>query len=339
MKQRFPLFTILTALPLMLACGGSQKSSNEQAVPQQQQPVSLVFSADSAYDYCQRQCDFGPRSMNTDAHERCGEWIVQKFQSFGMHITEQRATLKGFDGTSLLSNNIIASYRPELDNRILLCAHWDTRPWADNDPDVANHSKPVMGANDGASGIAIMLEIARLLDANAETGESEQTATSSALNVGVDFVCFDAEDWGDDGHSDSWALGAQHWAKNPHKPGYKARYGILLDMVGGQGARFYREGYSLYYASHIVDRVWRAAEVAGYSSFFPKQDGGTITDDHGPVNEVAKIPCIDIIPYYPDCEQSSFGPTWHTVNDDMQHIDRNTLKAVGQTLVQVLWNE
>ena len=141
----------------MLACGGSQKSSNEQAVPQQQQPVSLVFSADSAYDYCQRQCDFGPRSMNTDAHERCGEWIVQKFQSFGMHITEQRATLKGFDGTSLLSNNIIASYRPELDNRILLCAHWDTRPWADNDPDVANHSKPVMGANDGASGIAIML--------------------------------------------------------------------------------------------------------------------------------------------------------------------------------------
>ena len=323
----------------MLACGGSQKSSNEQAVPQQQQPVSLVFSADSAYDYCQRQCDFGPRSMNTDAHERCGEWIVQKFQSFGMHITEQRATLKGFDGTSLLSNNIIASYRPELDNRILLCAHWDTRPWADNDPDVANHSKPVMGANDGASGIAIMLEIARLLDANAETGESEQTATSSALNVGVDFVCFDAEDWGDDGHSDSWALGAQHWAKNPHKPGYKARYGILLDMVGGQGARFYREGYSLYYASHIVDRVWRAAEVAGYSSFFPKQDGGTITDDHGPVNEVAKIPCIDIIPYYPDCEQSSFGPTWHTVNDDMQHIDRNTLKAVGQTLVQVLWNE
>ena len=323
----------------MLACGGSQKSSNEQAVPQQQQPVSLVFSADSAYDYCQRQCDFGPRSMNTDAHERCGEWIVQKFQSFGMHITEQRATLKGFDGTSLLSNNIIASYRPELDNRILLCAHWDSRPWADNDPDVANHSKPVMGANDGASGIAIMLEIARLLAANTEIGESEQTSTSSNPNVGVDFVCFDAEDWGDDGHSDSWALGAQHWAKNPHKPGYKARYGILLDMVGGQGARFYQEGYSLYYASHIVDRVWRAAEVAGYSSFFPKQEGGIITDDHGPVNEVAKIPCIDIIPYYPDCEQSSFGPTWHTVNDDMQHIDRNTLKAVGQTLVQVLWNE
>ena len=319
---------IFLATLAIAGCGGSQKSSSEQATvtTEQAKPVGPAFSADSAYAFCQAQCDFGPRTMNSEAHERCGQWIVKQFQNYGMHITEQRAALSGFDGTQLASNNIIASYQPELQDRILLCAHWDSRPWADNDPNPANHTKPVMAANDGASGVAVMLEIARLVK-------------DSTLNIGIDFICFDAEDWGNDGYSDSWALGAQHWAKNPHKPGYKARYGILLDMVGGQQARFYREGFSRYYAPQVVDRVWRAAEVAGYSSYFPKEDGGAITDDHGPVNEVAKIPCIDIIPYYPECEESSFGPTWHTVNDDMQHIDRNTLRAVGQTLIQVIFSE
>jgi len=165
------------------------------------------------------------------------------------------------------------------------------------------------------------------------------------LTLGVDFICFDAEDWGtpqwDDTPSDgdTWALGAQYWAANPHVDGYTARYGILLDMVGGQGAQFYQEQQSLQYARSIVDKVWRASQVVGFGSFFPSREGVGITDDHLPVNRVAKIPCIDIIPYYPDCPQSSFGPTWHTVNDDMAHIDRNTLQAVGQTLIQVLWSE
>jgi len=110
-------------------------------------------------------------------------------------------------------------------------------------------------------------------------------------------------------------------------------------MVGGQGAQFYQEQISLQYASAIVKKVWRAARQAGYGSFFPKKEGGQITDDHVPLNQVAKIATIDIIPYYPDCAQSSFGPTWHTLADDMQHIDRNTLKAVGQTVIQVLWTE
>ena len=334
------LLTLIASSLLLAACGGTQKSSTINATTTQQaEPAGPAFSADSAFAFCQQQCDFGPRTMNSEAHERCGQWIVDKFQSYGMDITEQRATLKGFDGTSLLSNNIIASYRPKLNDRILICAHWDSRPWADNDPDPDNHRRPVMAANDGASGVAVMLELARLLAENTDTVTSEHQAPVYPLEVGIDFVCFDAEDWGDDGHADSWALGAQHWAAHPHKQGYKARYGILLDMVGGLAARFYREAYSAYYAPQVVDRVWKAAAVAGYSSFFTNQDGGAITDDHGPVNEVAKIPCIDIIPYYPDCRESTFGPTWHTVSDDMQHIDRNTLKAVGQTLVQVLWNE
>ena len=189
-------------------------------------------------------------------------------------------------------------------------------------------------ANDGASGIAVMLEVARLL-----------AADTAKLNVGVDFVCFDAEDWGvprwsdatDNG--DSWALGAQYWSANPHKPGYKARYGILLDMVGGQGSQFWREGMSMQYAPDLVKKVWAAAKVAGYGSLFVDRDGAYVTDDHVPVNEKAKIPTIDIIAYYPDCQTSSFGPTWHTVNDTMEFIDKSTLGAVGQTVIQVLYSE
>ena len=321
MKRVFILF--ITVM-LLMACGGGKKDITEKG-----DPVGPQFSADSAFLFCKQQCDFGPRTMNSEAHEQCGQWIVEKFQGYGMKVTEQRATLTGFDGTPLLSNNIIAQYQPEKEQRVLLCAHWDSRPWADNDPDEANHTKPVMAANDGASGVAVMLEIARLLQAD-----------TCQLPVGVDFVCFDAEDWGSHDDNDSWALGAQHWSKNYHpSPNTKHRYGILLDMVGGQGARFYQEGYSKYYAKPVVKRVWRAAAVAGFSSYFPQEDGGGITDDHVPVNEVAQIPCIDIINYYPDCDESSFGPTWHTIHDDIEHLDRNTLKAVGQTLIQVLYTE
>ena len=323
MKQ---LLILLSVTLLCAACGDKHKKSADAA---DDALVAQQFSADSAFTFCQQQCDFGPRTMNSEAHEQCGQWIMDKFRSYGLEVSEQRATLTGFDGTPLQSNNITAHYQPELQQRILICAHWDSRPWADNDPDEANHQKPVLAANDGASGVAVMLELARVLSVD-----------TCRLPVGVDFVCFDAEDWGTEHQSDSWALGAQYWAKNIHKElnGKTYRYGILLDMVGGQGARFYQEGVSLLYAKNVVDRVWKAATIAGYSSMFPQADGGTITDDHVPVNQ-AGIPCIDIIPCYPDCEQSNFGPTWHTISDNMDHIDPATLKAVGQTLLQVLFTE
>lgn len=296
------------------------------------QPVGPAFEADSAYAYIKAQCDFGPRIMNSKAHDQCAEWIIGKFKEFGCTVVSQKADLKGYDGTILKAHNIMACFNPEAPNRILLCAHWDSRPWADNDPDSTNWRKPVLAANDGASGVAVMLEVARVL------------SNDSSLAYGVDFVCFDAEDWGtprwanvpDDGNS--WALGSQYWSKNLPQ-GYRPQYGILLDMVGGQGAKFYQELASKQYAPHIVEKVWAAAAVAGYGSYFLRQDGGYITDDHISVNEHAKIPTIDIIPFYPDCQQSTFGPTWHTVNDTMEYIDKNTLKAVGQTVIQVLYSE
>ena len=324
---------MLLAVSMLVACGTTKKSQTTQSA------VALTFNADSAYEFCAAQCAFGPRTMNSTAHEQCAQWIQQKFEQYGYQVTLQKADLKGYDGTVLKSTNIIATApvrsvatQSQPAPRIFICAHWDSRPWADNDPDEANWRKPVMAANDGASGVAVMLELARMLQQN------------DSVRLAVDFICFDAEDWGvpqweEDINSDSWALGAQYWAASDEAKSKTYQYAILLDMVGGQGARFYREYYSMRYARNIVERVWQAANTAGYGSIFPYKDGGGVTDDHVPVNEKAGIPCIDIINHYPDCEQSSFGPTWHTVSDDMQHIDRNTLQAVGQTLVQFIYSE
>lgn len=295
------------------------------------QPVGPDFNADSAYIYLQEQCDFGPRTMNSTAHDKCEKWIIQKFEQYGCKVTTQKATLNGYDGTPLRSTNIMASYNPKATTRIMFCAHWDCRPWADNDPDSTNWHKPIVAANDAASGVGVMIELARILK-------------GSGLELGVDFICFDAEDYGTpqwfegEDPGDTWALGAQYFANNLPE-GYAPRYGILLDMVGGVGAKFYREGMSMQYAPAIVKKVWNAARQVGFGSYFPKADGGMITDDHIPVNQTANIPCIDVIPYYPDCAQSSFGPTWHTIADNMDNIDKNTLKAVGQTMVQVLFTE
>ena len=339
MKRNYTFIPLLLLLIVaIVACSNNSSKSaadNDSEGDATKATVQVPqFSADSAYQYIQTQADFGPRVPNTAAHKACGEFLAKKLEEFGAKVYNQHADLVAYDNTILKARNVIGAYNPESKRRVLLCAHWDSRPWADNDPDSTNWRKPVMGANDGASGVAVMLEIARQLQADKKLNP----------NIGVDFVCFDTEDWGtpqwadvqDDG--DTWALGAQYWSEN--KPeGYNPRFGILLDMVGGQGAKFYREGMSMQYAGGIVKKVWAAARQAGFGSYFPKSDGGMITDDHIPVNEKAKIPTVDVIAYYPDCQQSSFGPTWHTVSDDMAHLDKNVLKAVGQTVIQVLYTE
>ena len=354
----YPLsFSAARTLLLLLLLSLTACKSTKNDVTSDAEPVGPAFNADSAYAFCAAQCEFGPRTMNSEAHEQCAQWIVSKFQQYGCGVKIQKADLKGYDGTVLKATNIIASYRPEATTRILLCAHWDSRPWADNDPDSANHKKPVLAANDGASGVAVMLEIARLLRDSVSTpspqGESERVTSPSlnregqgrSLSVGVDFVCLDAEDWGfpmwekeKEDPGDTWALGAQYFSANLPQ-GYEARFGILLDMVGGEGAQFFKEGMSMELANAIVNKVWAAAKVAGYGNFFPDKEGGYVTDDHLPLNKTAGIPTIDIIPFYPDCTASSFGPTWHTLKDDMEHIDRNTLKAVCQTIIQLLISE
>lgn len=292
------------------------------------------FNQENAFKSIETQCAFGPRVPNTDAHAKCADYIAAKFEELGYTVLRQTATLNRYDGVKMKNVNIFATNDTTSAKRILLSAHWDSRPWADQDANEANHKKPVPAANDGASGVAVMLEIARVLK-------------QQKPGIAVDFVCFDTEDcgipeWdktGDDIKDEAtWCLGSQYFAANLPRPDYRPTYAINLDMVGGKAARFLQEGFSKRFAQGVVAKVWSAAADAGYGSVFPMQDGGYATDDHLPLNQIAGIPTIDIIPCYTDYE-NSFGPTWHTVNDTPENIDRNTLKAVGQTLLQLIYNE
>jgi len=300
-------------------------------VANKEAPVSVPsFSADSAYRFVEEQVNFGPRVPNTDAHKACADYLVNTLESYGAVVIEQKVKLRAFNGDILDANNIIASYKPEAKQRILLFAHWDTRPWSDHDPDPANNNKPVLGANDGASGVGVLLEIARNIG-------------TSSPRLGVDIIFFDAEDYGAPENytgnaEDSWCLGSQYWAKNPHVSPYAARFGILLDMVGAPDATFYRDQISEHFAANVVSKVWDKALNLGFEKYFVNKPGGAITDDHLYVNQIAGIPSIDIIHYNPD-NQHGFGDYWHTVNDDMRNIDKQTLFAVGTTVMQVVYNE
>ena len=326
----------IAAIPLCSSCAGRSPHSSTDADTIALAPAP-TFSADSAMHYVRQQCAFGPRVPGTPSHEACGDWIAQTFTRLGTVVSEQRTQVQGYDGQRLPCRNIVASLNPDATDRVVISAHWDSRAWADNDPDKAHHHTPVMAANDGASGVAVMIEMARAM----------QTAP---LSFGVDFVCFDVEDQGtpqwaeadeeedEDETADYWCLGSRHWAREAYTSGYAARYAINLDMVGGRDARFEMEGFSRQFAMPLVNMVWHLAGQMGYGDFFPLREGGYVTDDHVPVSQLAHIPAIDIIPHVSG-GRSSFGQTWHTTDDTPQNINPAALKAVGQTLLQLIYND
>lgn len=313
----------------MTGCSGKSSASQDTSIGENNTMNTdisghvPVFSADSALRSVQTQMDFGPRVPNTDSHRECARYLQTELARHGAEVVVQKAVLTAFDGTPLQAYNIMGSYNPAASDRILLLAHWDTRPWADEDPDPANHSKPVPGANDGASGVGVLLEIARQLGLK-NPGK------------GVDILFVDAEDWGSHDDDTSWALGADYFVKHPVKPGYAPKEVILLDMVGGKNARFYREYLSQRNAPGLMDRVWNAARAAGFADRFPNAIGGAVTDDHVKFLE-AGYEAIDIIEYNPD-SSSGFNPTWHTVSDNMDAIDPLTLRVVGQTVLTYIYS-
>ena len=319
----------------MALCSCGQRSSNAQqeTVTEVKQATTTApsFNADSAYAYIDRQVAFGYRVPNMPGHKACGDYLAAELKRFGAQVYEQEMTLTAYDGTKLDCRNIIGSFNPEQEKRILLFAHWDTRPYSDEDPNPANHRKPIDGADDGASGVGVLLEIARQIG-------------MKTPNIGIDIAFFDAEDYGVPefakeqygNTSDTWCLGSRFWGRNPHKPGYKAQFGILLDMVGARDAVFYKEYISMRYAARYVDEVWEKARNLGYGKYFINANGGAITDDHEAVIEETGIPCLDIINYDPNTEEG-FRVHWHTQNDNMNVIDRDVLKAVGQTVMETIY--
>ncbi len=293
--------------------------------------ISPNFNSDSAFFYIKKQVDFGPRVPNSAAHLECGNYLVSKLKDFGADVIEQKVVLKTYDGVSLNARNIIGVYNPDQEKRILLFAHWDTRPFADQAKDKSKQTQPILGANDGASGVGVLLEIARQLK-------------ETPVDIGIDIILFDAEDWGQpsfDAHQvpgEWWCLGSQYWAKNPHTPNYRANFGILLDMVGASNATFYKEGYSVEYASNITEKIWRLASKLGYGDYFKNKKGGYITDDHVAVNQMHRAPSVNII-HTSEETPHGFGDFWHTHNDDMSVINKKTLKVVGQTVLEVIYSE
>ncbi len=331
------IFSVLFFLCFFLACETKNNDNNTQNnTPDPPQKLELkkapVFSGDSAYFFVEKQVKFGTRVPNTPSHKACSDFLVNTLEKYKFKTIRQPFDAKTYNNKILKSENIIGSFNPDAPKRILLTAHWDTRPFNDKETKDSTKYKPIDGANDAGSGVGILLEIARVISQN-----------PANLNVGVDIIFFDAEDHGQpegskDQKPDTWCLGSQYWAKNKHKANYTAYYGILLDMVGAKDAEFHFEGYSLEYAKDLTRKFWQIAQQLGYKNF-KSNEVGAITDDHFYVNTVAKIPMFDIIEHSPKNKDNFFGDYHHTSKDNMEIIDRQTLTSVGQTVLQMLYNE
>jgi hypothetical protein len=332
-RSRIALFLlvlfILSGVFIWFKSNKSQETNVESTAVIVETPV---FNSDSAYSHIAKQVSFGPRIPNSSVQLICKDWIVEKLKGYGWQVKIQEFTSFRYDGYKMKGYNIMAQYQPQIQKRILLGTHWDARSIADKDS--VDKNKPIDAANDGASGVGVMLEIARLL-----------SETPKKPTVGVDLIFFDLEDHGEphdftgNPSTTSWALGSQHWATNILPENYRPYYGILLDMVGARGAKFPHEGTSMQYAPGIVRSIWATAADLGYGNMFIDEDAFGISDDHTAVNEVAKIQMIDIIDLRPVNGGFDFGSFHHTHQDNLNTIDKSTLKAVGQTLLQVLYRE
>ncbi len=326
------LISIVLLFILSNSCG-DKTQKNQAKVPDEKTKIAIPdFNKDSAFNFVKEQINFGPRVPNTKQHKSCAGYLENTLKRFSDEVIVQKYSARAYDGTILNGFNIIGIFNPEKKSRLVLCAHWDSRHIADHDPDPEMRDKPIDGANDGASGVGVLLEIARVLK-------------KDKPDIGVDIIFFDLEDYGPPtenqsyAEEDYWGLGSQYWSRNPHKYGYKARYAILLDMVGVKDPQFRKEGYSMYYAQNKVDKVWEIAQEIGYDKYFLDEKGGYITDDHFYINKLKGLSAINIIHLDPSSSNGSFFEHWHTVSDNLENIDPKSLEIVGNTLLHVIYNE
>lgn len=316
---RFQIFMLLAVLALG-ACGRQKTAESSEPAGSMMPPP---FETDSAMAFLKAQTDMGPRVPGSEAHMKCGDYLAETLRRLGADtVTQHTAEVTAWNGDRLHLRNIMGRFNRQSGVRpVLLVAHWDSRPWADAEEDSEQAGKPIDGANDGASGVAVLLEIAR-------------QASIHGTMMPLDILLVDGEDYGNSdstGGDTSWCLGTQEWLKeSPYNNEPTPRYGILLDMVGGRNARFHREYFSDRYAPGIVDMVWNTAATIGLSDRFINEPGGAVTDDHVFLNR-AGIPVIDIIENK-NPATGSFNATWHTHEDNYENIDPTTIRDTGQVI-------
>lgn len=321
---RFLTLFLLVLFYALLFKGCDRASSTEMQFSDQGREVPL-FSSENAWNYINDQVSFGPRVPNSPGHRNTilylNDFFREKAGNRGVYIQSFQTVVYG---DTLNLYNLIASFAPQNPDRIVLAAHWDTRPMAELDPD--DPDSPIPGADDGGSGVGVLMELASIF------AENEPP-------IGVDIILFDGEDYGKPSNLDNYFLGSRHWGANPPVPGYNPRFGILLDMVGGTRATFPKERYSMRFAPDLVNEIWRIAAEFGYEELFVDEMGGFIQDDHIIVERLTGIPMINIIHHRVDALGTVHFPFyWHTHEDDMDIIDRDVLQAVGEVLLELIYN-
>ena len=322
---------VAACLLVLAGCKNNQEGTDSTAVTAAVDYTQVAvpdFSADSAYAYVEAQLAFGNRIPGSKGWQQCADYLVRKMSRWCDTVIVQPFNATLWDGSTVQGMNIIASLNPNADRRVLLGAHWDSRQWADHDKDEAKHRSPVPGANDGASGVAALMEMARVMSA-------------MRPSVGVDFIFFDVEDqgapeWAQSTDPNTWCKGSQHWARNPHVPFYSAVYGVLFDMVGTLQPRFTRERISTYYAPGLVDKLWTAASTLGYGHIFVADETDEILDDHYYVNSLAGIPMVDIVQ---NSGTTSFFEHWHTVTDDLNSVSGDALRTVATVTMKTIYGD
>jgi glutaminyl-peptide cyclotransferase len=322
LTTRFAFYLSVPILCCLLGCPGDQ--SKDVQKPSPNRPAIRVapapeFSGNEAFSYLTAQTDFGPRNPGSLGHRECLEYLVGEMERFADAVNRQEFTHTGSRGEEIRLTNIIASFNLAAANRVMFAAHWDTRPWADEDKDPKKHNKPILGANDGASGVAVLLQLAKLMKQRPPP-------------IGVDILLFDGEDLGQRNDLTNFALGSKYFAT--HKaPTFNPQYGILLDMIGDAQLEIKKEPNSLRFAPDVVQYVWATAEKLGLRELV-NDTSGEIYDDHIPLNE-AGIKTIDLIDFnYPD--QSN--RYWHTSEDTPDKCSPASLQIVGTLLTHLVYD-
>lgn len=322
----FKVNVIVLLIIVLFSCSSKNKKKSIES-KKDSFVFTKPFNADTTYYFLKKQVEFGYRIPNTQGHKNCKNFLYSTLTKYLDTIIEQDFSVKVFNGKTLNLTNIIGIKNKNAKERILLMAHWDTRPWADRQK--KDFKKPIDGANDGASGVAVLLEIARLIK-------------NTDLDIGVDIILFDGEDYGqpffdkNPKRENSYCLGSQYWARNKHLKNYNANFGILLDMVGGKNAIFRKEKISYYFASNVVNKVWEIAHSLNYQNRFESLMGSSVMDDHYYINKITRIPSINIIEYNPNTE-FNFYEHWHTTKDNIKNIDKKTLKDVGNVVINTIF--